>query len=125
MLNLVFSWFGQFLEINVVSYYLPTLLKNVRVTNTDTQLLLNIIYALTGWIATTIGTRFHDIVGRGKMFLGSTAGMIICLAVTEATAAVFVHSSSTTASSASIAFNLYLRCCVCVRFYFHATYLSR
>lgn len=89
---------------SVISYYLPTLLKNVGVTNTDTQLLLNIIYALTGWIAATIGTRFHDIVGRRKMFLGSTAGMVICLAVTAATAAVFVHSSSTIASSASIAF---------------------
>ncbi|RAQ66974.1 sugar transporter [Aspergillus flavus] len=104
MLNLVFSWFGQFSGNNVISYYLPTLLKNVGVTNTDTQLLLNIIYALTGWIAATIGTRFHDIVGRRKMFLGSTAGMVFCLAVTAATAAVFVHSSSTIASSASIAF---------------------
>ncbi|OGM43430.1 sugar transporter [Aspergillus bombycis] len=108
MLNLVFSWFGQFSGNksvgSVISYYLPTLLKNVGVTNTDTQLLLNIIYALTGWVAATIGTRFHDIVGRRKMFLGSTAGMVICLAVTAETAAVFVHSGSTTASSASIAF---------------------
>ncbi|KAF7593618.1 hypothetical protein BBP40_011136 [Aspergillus hancockii] len=104
LLNLAFSWFGQFSGNNVISYYLPTLLNNVGITDTDTQLLLNIIYALTGWIAATIGTRFHDIVGRRKMFLGSTAGMVICLAVTAATAAVFVHSGSTTASSASIAF---------------------
>ncbi|KAE8145302.1 general substrate transporter [Aspergillus avenaceus] len=104
MLNIAFGWFGQFSGNNVISYYLPTLLNNVGVTNTDTQLLLNIIYALIGWIAATIGTRFHDIVGRRKMFLGSTAGMIVCLAVTAATAAVFVHSGSTVASSASIAF---------------------
>jgi hypothetical protein len=80
------------------------LLKNVGVTDSDTQLLLSIIYALTWWIAAKIGTRFHDIVGHQKMFLGSTAGMVICLAVTAATAAVFVHSGSTTASSTSITF---------------------
>ncbi|KAL1975650.1 hypothetical protein VTN31DRAFT_4042 [Thermomyces dupontii] len=38
------------------------------------------------------------------MFLGSTAGMAICLAITAGTAAKFVHDGSTTASAASIAF---------------------
>ncbi|KAL1975646.1 hypothetical protein VTN31DRAFT_4038 [Thermomyces dupontii] len=104
MLNLAFSWFGQFSGNNVVSYYLPMLLENVGVTDTNTQLLLNIIYALTGWIAATAGSRFHDKIGRRKMFLGSTGGMIICLAITAGTAAKFVHDGSMTASSASIAF---------------------
>ena len=80
------------------------LLENVGVTDTNTQLLLNIIYALTGWIAATAGSRFHDKIGRRKMFLGSTGGMIICLAITAGTAAKFVHDGSMTASSASIAF---------------------
>ncbi|KFZ19707.1 hypothetical protein V501_00546 [Pseudogymnoascus sp. VKM F-4519 (FW-2642)] len=104
MLNIAFSWFGQFSGNNVVSYYLPTLLKNVGITDVDTQLLLNIVYALTGWVAATAGSRFHDIVGRRKMFMGSTIGMIVSLAMTAATAAVFVHSGSKTASTASIFF---------------------
>lgn len=123
MLNIAFSWFGQFsgnklvpsayhictvltclLPHSVVSYYLPTLLKNVGITDVDTQLLLNIVYALTGWVAATAGSRFHDIVGRRKMFMGSTIGMIVSLAMTAATAAVFVHSGSKTASTASIFF---------------------
>ncbi|KFZ11429.1 hypothetical protein V502_07549 [Pseudogymnoascus sp. VKM F-4520 (FW-2644)] len=104
MLNIAFSWFGQFSGNNVVSYYLPTLLKNVGITDVDTQLLLNIVYALTGWVAPTAGSRFHDIVGRRKMFMGSTIGMIVSLAMTAATAAVFVHSGSKTASTASIFF---------------------
>ncbi|KAK1147236.1 hypothetical protein N8T08_001975 [Aspergillus melleus] len=104
MLNLAFSWFGQFSGNNVISYYLPTLLKNVGITNTNTQLLLNIIYALTGWIAATAGTRFHDVVGRRQMFLGSTGGMVICLAITAATTAVFVQSENTAASTAAIVF---------------------
>lgn len=38
------------------------------------------------------------------MFMGSTAGMAICLAITAGTAAKFVQDGSTTASAASIAF---------------------
>jgi len=76
----------------------------VGITETNMKLLLNIIYALVGWIFSTIGTRFHDIIGCRKMFLISTTGMIISLAATAGTAADFVHTGGTTASSASIAF---------------------
>ncbi|KIX03024.1 uncharacterized protein Z518_06574 [Rhinocladiella mackenziei CBS 650.93] len=104
MLNVTFSWFGQFSGNNIISYYLPTLLQNVGITSTNMKLLLNIIYALVGWIFSSAGTRFHDIIGRRKMFLISTSCMIVALAVTAGTAAEFVHTGSTTASSASIAF---------------------
>ena len=43
MLNIAFSWFGQFSGNNVASYYLPYLLENVGVTNTNTKLILNIV----------------------------------------------------------------------------------
>lgn len=89
---------------SVISYYLPTLLRNIGVKDVNTQLLLNIIYALVGWVAATAGTRCHDIIGRRKMFMGSTTGMIISLALTSATAAVFVNTGSTAASTASIFF---------------------
>lgn len=94
-----------------MSYYLPTLLKNVGVRDVNTQLLLNIMYALTGWIAATAGTRFHDVLGRRIMFMGATTGMIISLAATAATAAVFVNTGSVAASTASIFF-IYLFGCL-------------
>ena len=68
------------------------------------QLLLNIIYALVGWIFSTVGTRFHDIIGRRKMFMISTAGMVLCLSITAGTAADFVNSGSMASSTASIVF---------------------
>ena len=68
------------------------------------QLLLNIIYALDGWIFSSAGTRFHDILGRRKMFMISTGGMVLCLAIVAGTAADYVHTGSMAASSASIAF---------------------
>jgi len=104
MLNFAWSWFGQFSGNNVISYYLPLLLTNVGVTDTNTVLLLNAIYALTGWIAAATGARFHDIIGRRKMMLGSTLGMIICLTITAGTAAGYVNTGSTSSSKASIAF---------------------
>lgn len=89
---------------SVISYYLPLLLTEVGVTDTNTVLLLNAVYALTGWVAAAAGARFHDILGRRKMLLGSTLGMIVCLSVTAGTAAGFVQSGSKTSSDASITF---------------------
>ena len=104
MLCMAMAWFGQFSGNNIASYYLPLLLKNVGITSVDTQLLLNVIYALTGWVAASSGARFHDIVGRRKMLMGSCVGMSICLAIVAGAAADFENTGSGPASKASIAF---------------------
>ncbi|KAF2192877.1 sugar transporter [Zopfia rhizophila CBS 207.26] len=104
MLNMTFAWFGQFSGNNVVSYYLPYLLANVGIKDADTKLLLNIIYALVGYIFSSAGARMHDVFGRRKMLLGATAGLIIALSITAGTAAGYVNTGSKTSSSASIAF---------------------
>lgn len=104
MLAVVFAWFGQFSGNNISSYYLPVMLENVGITSTNMKLLLNAIYALTGWIAASSGARFQDIVGRRKMLIGSCIGMSICLAITTGTAAKYEADGSKAASSASIAF---------------------
>lgn len=111
-LCIAFSWFGQFSGNNIASYYLPLLVENVGITNTNTQLLLNAIYAIAGWIFASSGARFHDVFGRRKMLMGSTFGMAICLAIVAGTAAGYVHDPSNKAmSSASIAF-IYIFGCV-------------
>ncbi|KAF2763535.1 general substrate transporter [Pseudovirgaria hyperparasitica] len=104
LLNIAFGWFGQFSGNNVASYYLPYLVANVGVTDTNTQLLLNIIYAIAGWIPAIIGARLHDVVGRRKLLLSTTAGMAVCLAVAAGTAAGYVKTESKATSVASIAF---------------------
>ncbi|KAG5292518.1 lactose permease [Histoplasma ohiense] len=104
MLNVSFSWFGQFSGNNIASYYLPYLLENVGVADTNTKLLLNIVYAITGWIPAMAGARCHDIIGRRKMLLGCTAGMAVCLAIAAGTAAGYINTGSRSSSSASIAF---------------------
>lgn len=82
------------------------------ITNTNTVLLLNAIYALTGWIAASSGARFHDVFGRRKMLMGTTLGMAVSLAIVAGTAAGYTHDPSNKAmSSASIAF-IYIFGCV-------------
>jgi MFS family permease len=88
----------------VASYYLPYLVASVGITNTNTQLLLNIIYAITGWIPAIIGARLHDLVGRRKMLLGCTMGMAVCLSIVAGTASGYVQTGGKAVSSASIAF---------------------
>lgn len=55
MLAVAMAWFGQFSGNNVSSYYLPIMVENVGITSTSLTLLLNAVYAITGWIAATIG----------------------------------------------------------------------
>lgn len=83
---------------------LPRLVSFVGVHDPSTQLLLNIIYAITGWIPAVVGARLSDIVGRRKLLLGVTIGMSSCLAIAAGTAANFVDSGSRPASVASITF---------------------
>lgn len=83
---------------------LPSLVAFVGITKPSTQLLLNIIYAISGWIPAMIGARLHDVVGRRKMLLGVTASMAVCLAIAAGTAAGFEKTGSQVTSITSIAF---------------------
>lgn len=104
MLVITWSWFMQFSGNNVASYYLPTMIQAVGITSVSTSQLLNGIYAVTGWIAATIGARCHDVFGRRKMFLASTGGMVVCLAIITGCTARYQNSHDVEASSAMIAF---------------------
>jgi hypothetical protein len=104
ILVIAWSWFMQFSSNNVASYYLPVMIKAVGINSVSTARLLNGIYALTGWIAASIGARCHDVVGRRKMFLGSTTGMVVCLAIITDTTAKYQNDQNVEASSAMIAF---------------------
>ncbi|KAI5862457.1 general substrate transporter [Durotheca rogersii] len=104
MLNVAFSWFGQFSGNNIISYYLPLMLTGIGITDTNTKLILNIIYSVIGWVFSIGGARLHDVIGRRKMLLGSTLGMTICLALVAAGAAGKVEYGNDQAATMSIVF---------------------
>lgn len=80
------------------------MVDQVGITDPSTQILLNGIYALTGWIAATVGAFCHDRFGRRTMFMASTCGMAICLAIVAGGSAGYVNAGSVPASDAGIAF---------------------
>ncbi|KAF2169399.1 hypothetical protein M409DRAFT_65076 [Zasmidium cellare ATCC 36951] len=96
-IGLAFAWFAQFSGNNVASYYLPILLQNVGIVDTSTKLLLNVAYAITGWIPAIAGAR-------------CTVGMAVCLAIAAGTAARYEMTGSKAASGASIAFIFVFGC---------------
>ncbi|KZO92358.1 general substrate transporter [Calocera viscosa TUFC12733] len=110
MVGIAFAWFGQFSGQNIAVYYLPKLLQNIGVTDTTKQLEYNIVYNVLGYVVSTVGARFHDILGRRKMFLISCTGMIISLSIVAGTAADFLNTGSQSASKACIAFAYGLGC---------------
>jgi MFS family permease len=80
------------------------MLNGIGITDTDMKLILNIVYAVVGWVASVIGSRLHDVVGRRKMLIRTTAGMTVCLAIVAACAAGYTKYGNTAASSVSIVF---------------------
>jgi len=88
----------------IASYYLPTMLGTVGVTAINTVLLLNVIYALTGWLSATIGACMYDIIGRRKMMMSSTIGIVICFIFIAASTATFEKTKEKSMSILSILF---------------------
>lgn len=80
------------------------MLLGIGVTDTNLQLILNIVYSAVSWVFATSGARLHDVVGRRKMLLGATAGMIICLAIIAACSAAFVEYDNKVSPTVSIVF---------------------
>ena len=91
-------------QTSIISYYLPIMLLGIGVTDTNTALILNIVYSVVGWVSSAIGSRLHDVIGRRKMLIGSTIGMIISLTVVAACSAGYVNYGNHTASTVSIVF---------------------
>ncbi|KAJ5821914.1 uncharacterized protein N7525_011198 [Penicillium rubens] len=47
------------------------LLNDIDITDTSMILILNIVYAVDGLVASIFGSRLHDVVGRRKMIITS------------------------------------------------------
>jgi MFS family permease len=80
------------------------MLAGIGITDTNTKLYLNIVYAVVGWVFATVGARLHDVVGRRKMLIASASGMALCLAIVAGCSAAFVDYDNSTASTVTIVF---------------------
>jgi sugar porter (SP) family MFS transporter len=103
-LIIAISWFGQFSGNNISSFYLPQMLTAVGIESVSMKILLNAIYAITGWISALSGARCHDIFGRRKMMMGATLAMSLWLGMMAVCTAVYQKTESHAVSSANIFF---------------------
>ncbi|RDW57067.1 hypothetical protein BP6252_13882 [Coleophoma cylindrospora] len=95
--------FCQLSGTNTISYYLSTVLDDAGVTNTNTQLGINIGLSVWSLFCAVIGSIYVDKVGRRIEFLSSLTFMAISLIIMAALTKVFLGSVTSTNSAASAA----------------------
>ncbi|EXK78067.1 hypothetical protein FOQG_17248 [Fusarium oxysporum f. sp. raphani 54005] len=87
MLVVAVAFFGQWSGNNVISYFLPEMLKNAGMTNSNTQLLINAINGVICWLAATCGSSLLDKLGRRPMMMGGLTGCLLAYIMLTAFAA--------------------------------------
>ncbi|KAI5460558.1 lactose permease [Mariannaea sp. PMI_226] len=86
------SFFGQWSGNNVVSYFLPEMIKSAGIKSTNTQLLINAINPIFSMIGAVVGASQLDKLGRRPMMLwGLLGGLISYIFLTAFTAQTSNH----------------------------------
>ncbi|KAL6706840.1 hypothetical protein ACN47E_004983 [Coniothyrium glycines] len=68
------AFFGQWSGNNVVSYFMPAMIKAAGITDPDKQLLINAINPIFSMLAAIYGATLLDRLGRRKMLMGGLVG---------------------------------------------------
>ena len=68
------AFFGQWSGNNVVSYFMPQMIKQAGITDPSKQLLINAINPIFSMLAAIYGASLLDKLGRRKMLLGGLIG---------------------------------------------------
>lgn len=82
------GFFSQWSSNGIVSYYLPSVLKMIGITDAQTQLQINMILQVVNVISATGIAFFVDRFGRRPIFLTSSVGMlvtVVCMTIGLAT----------------------------------------
>lgn len=102
--NCVVSIFGQWSGNGIVSYYLSGVLDTAGITNSATQLNINLGIACASFASALCGARVVDIVGRRRMLLVVNVAVGVLWACVVACTGTYAHTGSGDAAKATIAF---------------------
>ncbi|RQM06891.1 hypothetical protein DH86_00000036 [Scytalidium sp. 3C] len=100
---LALGFFSQWSGNGLVSYYIHTVLDQIGITNSTTQLLINGILQICNMIVATGVCFFVDKVGRRVLFLIATTGMLCTFIVWTICSAQFTINGSKSAANAVVA----------------------
>ncbi|KAJ5724824.1 hexose transporter protein [Penicillium malachiteum] len=95
------GFFSQWSGNGIVSYFLPQVLKMIGITNSNTQLTINLILSAVNVVSATGICFFVDYFGRRKLFLVSSCSMLLCYVSTTIALARFEEDTTTTNSAAA------------------------
>lgn len=86
---ILMSFFGQWSGNNVISYFMPQMVKSAGINSTSTQLLINAINPIFSLIAAVYGATLLDKLGRRVMLMAGLTGALGCyIMLTAFTASV-------------------------------------
>ena len=98
------GFFSQWSGNGIVSYYLVLVLKQVGITDSFTQNLINGILQIVYLFWAVFMCFFVDKIGRRKLFLISTAGMLVSFIIETICSAQFNLTGNHAAANAVVAF---------------------
>ncbi|OLN83421.1 Lactose permease 11 [Colletotrichum chlorophyti] len=105
LIAIIVGFSAQFVGNGVISYYLQLVLNTVGITETKDQALINGLLQVFNWFAAVFaGAMMVDRLGRRKLFLISTAGMLVCYVVWTVLTSVFARTQDSTTGYAVVAF---------------------
>jgi MFS family permease len=84
--------------MKVPSYYIHTILDQIGITNSNTQLLINAVLQIVNIVVAVGMCFFVDRLGRRLLFLVATAGMLVSFVVWTICSARFAISGSKAAA---------------------------
>ncbi|MCJ1400695.1 hypothetical protein MMC11_003903 [Xylographa trunciseda] len=96
------GFFSQWSGNGLVSYYINIVLKQIGITDSTTQQLINGILQIINFIVALTMCFFVDKIGRRKLFLTSTAGMLGAFIVWTICSAVQQNTGNTHAATAVV-----------------------
>ncbi|BFZ60441.1 hypothetical protein YB2330_001477 [Saitoella coloradoensis] len=98
------AWFGQYSGNAVVSYFFPFMVSSAGISDPHTQLLLNGLNPVVGWIFSVCGAWSSDRVGRRPLLLYTLGCAIVIFAVITACTHYAIVDGNTGASYTAIVF---------------------
>ena len=96
------GFFSQWSGNGLVSYYLHTILNDIGYTDTLTQNLINGVLQIFNFIVAITMCFFVDKIGRRKLFLISTTGMLIAFVVWTICSARYAIAGNRAAANAVV-----------------------
>ncbi|MCJ1385226.1 hypothetical protein MMC17_008347 [Xylographa soralifera] len=96
------GFFSQWSGNGLVSYYINIVLKQIGITDSTTQQLINGILQIINFIVALTMCFFVDKIGRRKLFLTSTAGMLGAFIVWTICSAIQQNTGNTHAATAVV-----------------------